>query len=1400
MAQSTPSIALVAALLISTLSYCSAENVYCVTPTATACSLCPHYPIHCATLSEYAQEAEMYFTSNTTMVFLPGDHVLDTNITVANVARLTMHGESSSATVVRNGSVGFSFTNMVNLSIYSLAFTSYNRSWSYGSHPASNSALILQSTKHAKLVNCSFYNNLGNALTVRNTSITLAENSEFIRNQCGCVSCKLGCSITTLNSNVTLTGNTVFYENNASFRHCAGAIWASASLLHFNGTNIFTGNSARCGGAIHALANTSISFSGTNNFTHNSAYSGGALYTSAHVVLIFKGINNFFNNLADNKGGAIHATSNTLSKFIGTSSFGHNSARYGGGAIFTTYNVLLAFNGTTKFAENSATYGNGGAILTRYNVVVTFTGINHFFNNLARSRYSSGGGAIYAANNVEFTFTGTNNFSGNLVYVHGTGGAIYTFGKVVLIFNGTNTFFNNSASYFGNGGALVAQHNVLLSFIGTSNFVHNTANSGGVFFTFNNIVLTFNGTNNFINNSANNGGGLSGANGGANGGAIHVFNNVVLTFNGTNNFINNLAKDGDGGAINAQTNTWLTFIGTSHFSHNSAVPNFGGAIYMKHNVLTFNGTTNFFNNSAGSGGVIYAEYDMSMSFTGTSSFSSNSATHGGAISAYYNSTLTFDGNVSFTNNGIPVHGNSQGGAMHLDFHSTFSIFSNTTVYWENNHASLGGAIYVNNHNSLIHCTQIAIILFLPQHKCFFQIPSLSGIQLVFKNNSADVAGSVLYGGAIDKCTLDWKYYKSGKVFDMLFQYQADNTTSSISSDPFHVCPCENNHPECSKNKKKISVYPGETFQVSVVAVGQRNGIIPVRAISHINRGNGRLQSSQYVQQTTKMCTTLNYTVFSQYSMSQLELYADGSCSTFGDKLLLQLNINQTCPPGFDIDQEENSCVCDQALQEYTNLCNITNGLGRITRESDDTFWVGYNEFNELILHPHCPFDYCVNHTVVFPLNNTDMQCAYNRSGLLCGACNRYSLVLGSSHCKQCTMSGLSLLVPFALMGVALVFLLLILKLTVATGTLSGLVFYANIVGANRTMFLPVESTDALSVFIAWLNLDFGVETCFYDVMTAYGKTWLQFVFPVYLWLLVGLVIFVSHYSQRFTIMLGSNPVSVLATLILLSYAKILHTLIMAVSFINLQYQYNYNRKVWLHDPNVEYLVGKHIPLFLVAMLVFLFLFLPYTFLLLFGQWLPAISHLRLFSWVNRLKPFMDSYHAPYKPKHRYWPGLLLVLRFVLLLVFAFNHQQDPSINLITILVGTGFLQLWALASGGVYKNWYLDILEGSFVLNLIILVGNTYHVSHSEGDQLAVGYTSVSIALATFIGIFAYHIFQQLRQTKLWKKMPNLKFELKKLNMKEAQENFNDNFKIAEFDKLREPLLEDLLPPTHSVV
>ena len=66
--------------------------------------------------------------------------------------------------------------------------------------------------------------------------------------------------------------------------------------------------------------------------------------------------------------------------------------------------------------------------------------------------------------------------------------------------------------------------------------------------------------------------------------------------------------------------------------------------------------------------------------------------------------------------------------------------------------------------------------------------------------------------------------------------------------------------------------------------------------------------------------------------------------------------------------------------------------------------------------------------------------------------------------------------------------------------------------------------------------------------------------------------------------------------------------------------------------------------------------------------------------------------------------------------------------------------MWLWISGGVYTNKYVNILEGSFLLNLTILTAITYFVDLFRGNYHIVEYTwtiSVSIAFATFIGILA---------------------------------------------------------------
>ena len=63
--------------------------------------------------------------------------------------------------------------------------------------------------------------------------------------------------------------------------------------------------------------------------------------------------------------------------------------------------------------------------------------------------------------------------------------------------------------------------------------------------------------------------------------------------------------------------------------------------------------------------------------------------------------------------------------MYLGISSTFCIFPDTTMCWENNFANLGGTIYVLNSNPLAYCGVTRTTIYIPMEECFFQLPSLN---------------------------------------------------------------------------------------------------------------------------------------------------------------------------------------------------------------------------------------------------------------------------------------------------------------------------------------------------------------------------------------------------------------------------------------------------------------------------------------------------------------------------------------------------------------------------------------------------------------------------------------------------------------------------------------------------
>ena len=306
--------------------------------------------------------------------------------------------------------------------------------------------------------------------------------------------------------------------------------------------------------------------------------------------------------------------------------------------------------------------------------------------------------------------------------------------------------------------------------------------------------------------------------------------------------------------------------------------------------------------------------------------------------------------------------------------------------------------------------------------------------------------------------------------------------------------------------------------------------------------------------------------------------------------------------------------------------------------------------------------------------------------------------------------------------------------------MNGLVLYANIVQMNSTVFFPHNNGNVFIVIIAWLNLDLGIKTCFYEGMEAYAKAWLQFVFPIYIWLIAGLIILLSRRYNFVARLMGKNAVKVLAMLFLLSFTKLQRAIISAFSFTLLTPSVGKGKYVWLLDGNVAYLQGKHIALFMAALIALAFL-LFYTGVLLFIQCLQR-SNIRVLATVKRLKPLFDAYTGPYKDNCVFWAGFLLLVRTILFVTFAVNILGKNSLNLLTIAVVSLLMLAFALTLHGVYKKRYLNILESFFFLNLGILSVATCYTEIIGMRVKPVTFTSVGITFMVLIGILLFHAYK----------------------------------------------------------
>ena len=1330
-----------------------------ITPSSSSSVPCPANP--CLTLSQFVQNSSILLSSSSqsNLIFLVGNHILDTSLTVSNISSFFMITNSSSEgahSITCHHNVSFNFENVTALQIKGLKFIGCggNKFLSIKNFSIESSTLQGQ-------------NNSSTALDITETNLTIT-NSSFVSNRVGrCLSIfdmKVG------SNRYFRVGGVIFVnDSNISIIECT-----------------FLNNSAEVGGTIYSYSGHRVNYISisTSTFINNEATSsgnyiescdgkedfakersaGGALAVFNTTMIIDN--SSFINNTSEaGEGGALCIEQKSVTSIFKSELYGNSAKTYGGTFFIRQSNVTI--NGS-NFHNNHANHG-GVVCLIEESIIRTI-------NSTYEWNFAKLSGGVLSIDQ-ESTL-----HDHHCKYVHNSaklGGVLYAVRSVITL---TSILFSKNQAQESGGAIYILESLQEVGFVGHCNLTYNYAGTGGAIYAVESIIsLVHSDFSSWsvqlyvaFNNAIDDGGG------------IYLYHSTIISHP-----INNV--------VNISSN-WANNKGGGIYAINSLITCI--QVYKKGHIWPHQNLMIVANNSARKGGGLYLESAAQLRVQ------------------YVNDTPVISSEVNL----------------------------NTTVYFTSNLAEYGSAVYVADETYIDVCDyNISNMKTTAASKaeCFVQVFSqvsastkrynITSMEFTTVNANYEnhTESTIIFGGLLDRCVPD--PHRAEVLNSGYAQRDIDGITylklisniadiEMVSSLPVRVCFCTpDGKPNCSYEPPTIHKMKGKSFNVSLVAVDQVNHTIAnVKIYSYLDRLKSSLGEGQSTQVTKDGCTNLTFSINSPYGFEELILYPEGPCRNASQSQSRLHIVFQPCmcPIGFQKKHERNDCVClcDSRLSPYfTDEDRVETDSESLTRHG--TFWVTviydnniityspgeYRNYSGFLIYPYCPLDYCLPATSNVYINfnkrnGADAQCANNRSGLLCSQCQPgLGLSHGSSRCIPCTLpwyQGLLLGLGISVaVGIFLVVLLMALNLTVAIGTLNGLIFYANIVSINSSIFY-FSRGQSLSVkfyfiIISWLNFKIGMDICYFEQADTYWKTWLQLSFPLCLMLLIAILIIVSKHSMKFSRLIGrANPVATLATLILFSYAKFLQITIRTLSFATLHYPDGSYRRVWLPDATVEYLSGIHIALFVVAVII-LIVGIAYTLVIFFWQWLLHYQDWIIFKWVTsqRLCHFIEPYHAPFVPKHRYWIGLLLFTRIALYLVFALNVSGNPKVNLVAIIITIVSLLLIKGQFGRVYKSVFVDVIETISYANLCLF--STIRLTF-ESDYISEISTHLSsvVVLLLLIVVFTYHVYTTFCSKCLKRCQHSIERPADEHRLPHANVNRNDSSSTESFD----------CKPTFSVV
>ena len=825
----------------------------------------------------------------------------------------------------------------------------------------------------------------------------------------------------------------------------------------------------------------------------------------------------------------------------------------------------------------------------------------------------------------------------------------------------------------------------------------------------------------------------------------------------------------------------------------SPIASSSAILYLNRVTCIINGTKNEPSMFNGNYGTVFDATDSVIYQYGHAQFKDNKAINGPAISIHGNSRLVF-------------------------------MRDSVVVFHSNKAYNLGGAIYC--HVSLL--SPLCAI-------GFENFTTSCATNITFANNSAYNGGQSIYATPIYKCKLnnDSEILRPEKStiakYSSLFHFSGQNYSTkmlNISTEPISLI----------SNVTEVFVYPGEEFRICISAKDSsgrnvytvvNNDLAPTSDDFIANHNTWLLKKSevQCIKEKPN-CTDImlsicsaqdqatRRTVFSHLPNKHNQVYNS-----------VVVNIRR-CPLGFQL--ENGVCVCSKAIKKFDQAnvlsirCSIQNQIFTRISSLYHTPWAGLVNSSFGIAY-NCPAGHCVivSLTWTFISSKTNVSlvrgsvylpiCDETRKGVLCGKCvDGLSLVFGSHACHSCpnSIKYWALIVFVLISGPFVVLVLYSLRLTLAMGTINGIIFYANVVNVNLVNSLIKRRTNIkvlllfmkiFAHFLALLNFQSSIPTCFYDKMNEIQKNGLQLFYPYYLLFIVIIIIILSRHSTWLSNKTSHSTLQVLVTIFHASFSTLLLSTVQVFSSVMI-YTDKSEYRAWLYDGSIKFLKdSQHIALAVIISIAVVPLILAYIIFLIATKYLLKRS-----SRVNlRVRQIYEAIHAPYKEGQEYWfvtRLLVFVLTCMISPILSLVHvSRYQSVYLVTASVT--FLVLFGHILFRPYKKKALNMLDTWILVNLAVVYGaaliyekNAYHAA----DILTL---SLLFMMITFIGILIYHV---LLVTQIHVKLKKI-FKRKKAStsmMSEAVNGFNsdrdrkiESSSIDSYygscDQFREPILGD---------